>query len=420
MVRERYKNNECIWLVLILILAVGLRVVALYLIGTSRLPWDIEFEEIANNLVQSGRYSFSFYHLTPALPTSFIPPVYPLFLAFTRYFWAANGDLVVRLIQIGISCITILGFNYLTRSLGGTQLQATLVALFWAIYPASISYSVDLSTVTVETFFIIIGIWMVVRTASTRSPISAIVAGISLALATLTRPTWFILIPLILVWLAWYFHEISVRSLVVVALLGVASLISLTPWAIYNNKTHSVWMVLSTNGGLNFWIGNNPKATGEYIFPTELNQDLVLSTIHLSEVDRDRFFYTQGIKFIQEHPRQFIHLAGRKLLYFFFFRPNIGNSYEAAKYRLFDLVRWLFIASWLVFIPYAIVGIFSLGKQWREHSLLFVILLSQAVVSMIYFSGTRFRTPIDGLVIIWAVFGITAMVDWLKQRYLNT
>jgi len=81
---------------------------------------------------------------------------------------------------------------------------------------------------------------------------------------------------------------------------------------------------------------------------------------------------------------------------------------------LFDIVRLVFIAAWLVILPFAAVGLYASRTNWREHALLLVVFLSQAVVSSLYFTGTRFRTPIDGVVGIWAVAGLMALAQRKK------
>lgn len=411
MVRRVY-----IWLILIIFLAIGLRAVAMILVGESHVPWEIEFEEIATNLVESGQYRFSLYQLTPSLPTSFIPPVYPLTLAFTRIVAGENSLLLLQGIQILASCLIILFLYGLVITLGGNQKQGLLAALFGAVYPPYISYAVDISTATFETFFVVFGIWMAVRAGKKQSLGSAILCGASLSLATLTRPTWLSLLLLIPVWWFGYLWKKWGLWLKTSIAMGLAAIIVLSPWIYYNYITHGVLMVTSTNGGLNFWIGNNAKAAGEYIFPTGIDETLVESTLNMSEYARDRFFYQQGWQFIRENPDQFMKLARRKLLYFVFFRPNIGNSVQAAGYQLFDLVKLGFIAAWVLMLPFAALGLFTGGRKWREYSLFIFIFIIQAFITMMYFSGTRFRTPIDGLVIIWTVFGLSTFLPFLKNR----
>jgi hypothetical protein len=187
----------------------------------------------------------------------------------------------------------------------------------------------------------------------------------------------------------------------------------------YNHATHHTWLFTSTNGGVNFWIGNNPQATGEYIFPTEIDRETVLAAAKLSEVERDRYFYSLGFDFIREAPGDFLRLFGRKLTYYLFFRPNIGSTYQGVNLEI-DLARYVFIISWLSLVPFALVGLFNLGERQPDHTWLIAIFISQAIIASLYFVGTRFRTPIDGLVIIWASIGISALANRLIGFNLPT
>jgi 4-amino-4-deoxy-L-arabinose transferase-like glycosyltransferase len=405
-----------LWLAVILVLAIGLRGVAMILVGEAHVPWEIEFEEIADNLVESGQYHFSLYQLTPSISTSFIPPVYPYLLASTRIIGGENSALLLQFIQIIASCLTILFLYGLVLTSGGNQRQGLLAAFFAAIYPPYISYAVDVSTATLETFFVILGIWMAVRAARNHSLGSAVICGVSLTMAMLTRPTWLSILPVIPLWWLGYLWKKWRLWLKISLGMGLAAVVVMSPWVIYNYRTHGVLMATSTNGGLNFWIGNHVDATGEYIFPTLIDKALVESTLSMSEVERDHFFYQQGWQFIKEHPDQFVKLSGRKLVYFLLFRPNIGSSVQAAGYQLFDWVKLGFILTWLGMLPFAALGLFSLGVKWREHSLFLLIFIIQALVTMMFFSGTRFRTPIDGLVIIWVVLGLSTFLPFLKNR----
>jgi hypothetical protein len=188
------------------------------------------------------------------------------------------------------------------------------------------------------------------------------------------------------------------------------------PWVGYNYTVHGQLLLTSTNGGLNFWIGNNPAATGEYIRPGDVDESIVVSVANWPEIARDRFFYMRGLQFIRSSPGPFLELAGRKLLYFTFFRPNIGSTYEQAGDLPLGPARWLFVSSWLLLIPFALLGLMKAGRQWRHNSWLVLMWVSQAATSVVYFAATRFRTPIDGLAMIWVAVSLSGLATWLQRR----
>lgn len=402
-------------LTLVVVLAVVLRVAAAQVIGDSHVPWSYEYEEIAHNLITRGEYAYNFYNLTAPLPTSFLPPVYPLFLAFGRT-WL-GGDTAVKALQIGFSGLSVLGLYALAQELGASARQAALAALLMAIYPPAVAYAGDINTVTLEIAFVTGGVWLVLRATKRGSSLSAAGAGVLLSLAALTRSTWLALLPLAVAWLAWYYRgrDWSFISRQVAPLLLAAAVV-FTPWVWHNHVIQGEWLLTSTNGGLNFWIGNNAKSTGEFVFPTSIDKDTVLSVANWPESARDRFFYSRGLEFIRSSPAQSLELFGRKLLFYLFFRPNIGSNYQQTQLQI-GLAAWFFVLSWLALLPFALVGVLNLGRQWRKHVWLMIIFVGQVAISVLYFVGTRFRTPMDGFAMIWAVMGLSILVSkWKTAR----
>jgi 4-amino-4-deoxy-L-arabinose transferase-like glycosyltransferase len=260
-----------------------------------------------------------------------------------------------------------------------------------------------------ETFFVLVGLWLTLEAGRRESSGAALGAGLALGLAALTRSTWLPALAIAALWLAWHRQagRPARRQALLLLLAGAAVL---APWAGYNHAVHGEWFVTSTNGGLNFWIGNNPLATGEYFYPKDIDLDIMTTAAALPEVERDRFFYRQGLEFVRAEPAAFLGLCVRRLLYFFLFRPNIGSNYEAVQLPMFWLIGYLFVVPWLMVMPLAALGLARLGQGWRFHLLPIAVFAGQAATSMLYFAGTRFRTPLDGLAILWAIGGATLLL----------
>jgi 4-amino-4-deoxy-L-arabinose transferase-like glycosyltransferase len=408
---EKLKSTN-LQLALVFALALGLRILAAILIGDARVVWKYEYEGIAENLLSQGAYAYSFYDLTAARPTSFLPPVYPLSLAVARN-GAGGGDFLLQTAQILLSSLTVISLYALARELGASAGQGVLAALLLALYPPAVAYAPLISTVTLETFFVITATGYVLWAAKGGSPLAPLAAGVLLALAALTRSSWLVLIPLSALWLIWVRRGHNPGWGRSIAWLLGGSLLFLLPWMAYNFTTLGQVRLTSTNGGLNFWIGNNPKATGEYLHPTTIDSQAVLRAADLSEPARDRYFYRLGWEHIRAAPLDFLGRSGRKLVYFLLFRPDLGSSYQTAALPL-KLGRWLFILSWLAVLPFAALGLWT-RDHWQGHLLLAAITLSQAVITMLTFAGTRFRTPIDGFALIWAALGLSALAGWRSQ-----
>ncbi len=124
-------------------------------IDDAHVSWDYEYEEIAYNLAERGEYAYSFYGLSESRPTSFQPPIYPLFLAALKLSPGSLGALAPT--QILLSLLSIWALYRLTMAAGGSEGQALLAALMMAVYPPLILYAVIPRTVTIETLFVIAG-----------------------------------------------------------------------------------------------------------------------------------------------------------------------------------------------------------------------------------------------------------------------
>ncbi len=397
------------------ILAVGLvaRSIAAYYLRNAHVSWGLEYEEIAANLLKDGSYSFSFYNLTPPLPTSFIPPVYPLLLFFFQWVGDSGGIMLLKIFQVLASSSAIIGVYLLARSLEVSRGQAELTALFMALYPPAVAYAGDISTVTIEITLVVFGTWGSVIALRRRSLGAAFGSGVAWTLAALTRSPWLVVIPLMAIWIL-LFAGYPVRDrLRTVVIFFIASSLVILPWTARNYATHHTLVLTSTNGGLNFWIGNNPSANGEYTFPTETDASLVQRSATMSEAARDIFYYREGLEFIRNNPVKALQLAGAKFIYYWFFRPNIGSNYTTLNLPV-TLAGYAFIIAWIGLLPLSIIGVRTLKETWKWHGLLAAILISQSFVYMIYFVGTRYRTPADGYVMVWGAIGLSLI--WSKWR----
>ena len=80
---------------------------------------------------------------------------------------------------------------------------------------------------------------------------------------------------------------------------------TIAPWSIRNTKLFGHFVLLSTNGGVSLWVGNNPSATGYYMDP--YYKDIMpASTERLGEYERDKVFTQAALRYIVENPASFV------------------------------------------------------------------------------------------------------------------
>ena len=125
---------------------------------------------------------------------------------------------------------------------------------------------------------------------------SPFLSGLSFGLAALVRP----------VVLAWaivpaIFEAIRRRWIPLILFLLAAALAT-TPWFYRNHQKFGVW-VLSTQAGINFWMGANPQATGYY----HLSDSLPFDFNNQGEMEHTA--WKLGWDYVKSHPLQYLRLG---------------------------------------------------------------------------------------------------------------
>jgi tetratricopeptide (TPR) repeat protein len=258
-----------------------------------------------------------------------------------------------------------------------------------------------------------------------------ILSGAFFGLSALTRPNiLFVLLFLIL----WIFFRVSgkdgvKRALVAVVLIAVTAMAVIAPVTVRNYVVSKDLVLISSQGGINFYVGNHRDATGlsaymptlgfawdyqdcEYI--AEQDEGRELSPSEVSD-----YWYAEGLKFILDEPDEWVPLFLKKLY-------HLVNNHEMSNNRsipyVYDAV-WILplfpIGVWFLF-PFAAVGVFSRRKEaWVRLLTLFVVLYSFTL--LMFFINSRFRLPVLAVSIILAALGIEHIVDSvLKKRHLRT
>lgn len=405
--------------VLVTSLALGVRLAAVLYARGYHQPWLSEYEVIAKSLVELGHFGFDFYGRLPNQPSSFMPPFYPFLLAGMMVLFPNNALLITRLLQAVVSAGSCLLVYKIGKGMFDKEEVGLLAALGAAVYPPFIGGTVEINTVTFDVLFLALAIYFLLR-GEEKQRRNGFWAGLSLGLATLTRATALAVLPVIFAWL-WLRSKNAIWHDVIkpfILILLVAFLVIL-PWTVRNYLVHREFILISSNGGLNFWIGNNEKATGEYAFPSGTNLELFIRSLSLNEAQMDRLYYQEAFGFIHDHPRQFLRLLVRKTLYFWLFRPNIGSNYPNAGKAVF-LAKAFYVFSYILLLPLGALGIILSLGLWRKLFLIYGLLVSQMMVHVLYFVGTRFRTPIDPYLLIFASFAIIISIDRVRVSMRKT
>jgi hypothetical protein len=251
-----------------------------------------------------------------------------------------------------------------------------------------------------------LNIWISRRISPT---LRMILWGASIAAATYIRPT---ALPIAVAFPAiqWLIDR-NWRTLIhgVLVTMLTATLM-FAPWTYRSLTLFDRFVLVSANGGVNLWMGNNPESTGGYM-------DLPARTF-TTEADRDHFYGAVAVKFILAHPLKYATLSLRRVP-ITFDRETIGIVWNqkalAAKYRESSLSALKLISSaywWAVLV--AAIGGAALILRRRRFLPCWPVL-----AALVYFASfpvltvamDRYHMPIDPLLAIFAAYAVCRFKD---------
>jgi hypothetical protein len=283
------------------------------------------------------------------------------------------------------------------------------------------------------------------------------IIGILVGLLALGRPSMLGLLPGILLWV-WLNRRAIANWHKAVPVIVLFTLLTILPWTIRNYHIHHQIVPISTHGGFTFWNGNNPFTTGSAfdvyvgeakkyagiefdeqtddseivdLRPYPLPRGLETRLDTLTEVELDRALYLAGLQFIRENPRQWLKLEARKVISFWWFRPNMGKSRaDLGEYGLVYDSRWIMPYKILYagVLFFFLAGIVLSVSQWRVYSLFYFLFLDLTVVYVGLEVITRYRWEIEPFMVILATTAVLYIVQralpvssqspaWLRSSY---
>lgn len=190
----------------------------------------------------------------------FQAPLYPYLLGIV--YLAGGGLDAVYLLQIAIALAGLWALARAGGELAGERLGLVAAGL-GAVYLPFLFYDVQLLKTSLAVSSASLLLWLLVRARRLGTPSSFLAAGIVAGLLALLRENLLLVVPFLLP-LVWRRGEESRRTLLRAAALVGGLALPLVPVALRNAALGGGFLPTTSQGGVNFWIGNNPEADGTY------------------------------------------------------------------------------------------------------------------------------------------------------------
>jgi 4-amino-4-deoxy-L-arabinose transferase-like glycosyltransferase len=357
-------------------------------------------------------------------PTAYWPVGYPAFLAGLFSVFGANV-LVGQAANVALWTGSLILLHDLVRRVSGRYAPANLAVILCSLHLNSIGYSALLLTETLYTFLLILCCWSGVAIAGWRA---AVATGLLLGLMTLVKAqTW-------LFGLAWAGAIVilgpgsSLLKRVPKAALMVALMFAVVlPWSLRNQQVFGSFVLVSTNGGLSFAVGNHPNSNGtddwkSNPYRAQINQSVA------DQIGADRRAKEITWRWIRENPLDFLKLAPKKFYWAVLPDGESEWGFQSGyrhydQYRLaFRTARWVNQAIYLAILCATLAGLVllfarrSLFADWSRSLLLFTVayLAMFSAVTFMFNGQSRYHFPLVPLMCAWIALA------WHQLRSIAT
>ncbi len=364
--------------------------------------------------------------------TTFRAPLYPLFVAGIYYLFGmgANRFFAVRIAQaiLGglLAPLTYLVARRVFDASGGIdgraldEKRSRLAALAVAVYPMLVIFPLGLATENLFFLLVLASILALLEVAAaSRAPsfqrilFHAILAGVLMGLAALTRS---VILPFVGIAVVWAAVVLPDRRIAFV--IAVAVVLTVAPWIARNSIIAGRITGIETSLGYNLYVGYYPQSTGTFTYGPSLD---LLSI--LDDRARDEIGTARALGFIEQDPARFPYLALRRLGYFFNLDLRAFTYFYSNGILGSISMPLLLVILGLLGLPFALLSVSAAFgatslPSGPEATLLILLFVSYLLPHVFILSEERFHLAMIPVLAVWSAQFWTNGIRGLRSSKL--
>jgi tetratricopeptide (TPR) repeat protein len=378
----------------------------------------------------------------------FRAPLYPYFLAAVYKLFGHNY-FAARLIQFIIGSLSCVLVYLLGRKVFNRRV-AIIAGVMASLYGVLIYYEGELLLPVLEVFLNLLFIFACIKARERVSYKLWFLSGLLLGLSALVRPNILLVGAALFIWIVLkpnsqdkirFPRARSKKSLLYPVYLVLGAILLILPITLRNYIKGHDFVLISSQGGMNFYIGNNPKSDGATaIFPggSATWWGSYEDAVRLAEKKEGRplkpseisgFWYKEGLGFALNQPFQFLKLMLKKFALFWNGNELSNNRdfyFFARSAPILKPLIWIFI----IYFPFGFIAVLALTGvilfhlkssfrvvKERDYAQLLEIFIFVYMLSVILFFVTaRYRVPVLPILLIFAAFALERFYFTLKHR----
>ncbi len=435
-----YISEEFLAFIVVLI-ALGLRILHVILTAADNpLADDLTldaaiYDRWAKTLVWGGN----------PVPTRIMQaPLYPWIISILYHLFGPKL-IAVRFMQAVMGAASTAFIVVITRRLFRSSAAGIMAGAAAALYLPFIFYEGVLVPVTVILFLNTLAVLLLVPERGETGIARILAAGITLGLSAVAKPAAILIFPFAVLHLLLAARDrrrerdlngggIGKDRILFIkraAVLAAGVILVIIPQTARNYRLTGDFIPFTTGGGINFYIGNNPKATGFYAVPFYRGRPIggtpeeQMERMHafaaeeagrpLSPAEVSRFWLGKGIEYIETHPGEWASLTWWKFIFFW-------NSHERANvenmnfHRRFGGIIGLPLLTFGIIAPLGLLGIFMTSGRWRSLWLLYGGIIVYLVIALVFYVLARYRLPVVPFLVPFAGAAVTGLMKLARDR----
>jgi tetratricopeptide (TPR) repeat protein len=355
-------------------------------------------------------------------------PAYPFFLGLV-YAIFSNGYYIARLFGLIIgafSCVFIylVGRELFSHSVG---LIAALLACFYGMF---LFYDAMLLTVYLEILFSLLALFWLLKWLKHRNSRSIFISGVFWGLASITRPNFLIFVPVIAVYVLLAIKDIPMNARLKYVLLLIAGLLpSVIPVILINVLIGKDFVPIAWNGGINFFLGNNPSANGWSATSPELDatwwggyKDAIIvagKALHkeyLLPSQVSNYWFIRGINYIFTNPLGWLGLMLKKV-YLLLNSFELSNNQSIQGFQQYSFLLRIPLLNYGTILALAIWGIICSVREKNKGTFLTIFfLVAYSFSIVIFFVCARYRIVLVPFLLIFASHAVIWIIRKIKEK----
>ncbi len=364
----------------------------------------------------------------------FRAPLYPYFLAFVYKIFGHN-HFPARLIQLllgSLSCVLV----YLLGRKIFDKRTAVIAAFLASLNGVLIYFEGELLIPVLLVFLDLLLILALFRAKEKPSYMRWFVCGLILGLSALARPNILLVGAVFFLWIIFRFRGKAggrSRSVLYALIFAGAAALVISPVTLRNYVKGHDLVLIAWQGGMNFYIGNNPESDGSsatlpgarttwwgsYGDAKRIAEKTTGRSLKPSELSR--FWYVEGLKFVVKEPLGFLKLMLRKFVLFWNGNELSNNRdlyFFTRSVSVLKLLLWRFVIYFPfgLIAPLGLVGIILSHREKKEVVILEIFLFVYMLSVILFFVCARYRVPIIPVLILFSAYAINWMVKKVRQR----